>query len=428
MLFQSSSLLTLTALSILSHASTSVAGHARPHHHMHRSPMASGDDTLSASNLPRSNPGSVDVPLNELHLLQSESTAFQQWMNTWLDSETATDSSPAIALLRQEIQAYDGWINAWLDSAMAAGGAPPPPLPSSIPVTLPAGSSLVLPSAPSDSETASSSSMTDVVSPPATSAPATGQSFQKPSPRAQVNKNNLDYNPPSQTSFVTLASPKPAGPPIPTSLNVTSVPAAATPITSVSQSASADIAPSATAPVPSQPGSSSGLGQPGAQSSTSLAVYYGQTDATAKISLGETCQNENVDIVILAFLTDFFGPSGFPTINFGAACSGQTPQMQSAGASGLLSCPDMASQIKQCQGLGKKVLLSLGGSMATSAFPDDSKATEFANKLWDLFGAGTGVDAGLRPFGDVRIDGFDVGKSNYHPLKPRPHLLTPFRQ
>lgn len=70
----------------------------------------------------------------------------------------------------------------------------------------------------------------------------------------------------------------------------------------------------------------------------------------------------------------------------------------------------MASQITQCQSLGKKVLLSLGGSVATTAFSSDSQAAQFANQLWDLFGSGTGVDPGLRPFGQTKIDGFDVGK------------------
>ena len=70
----------------------------------------------------------------------------------------------------------------------------------------------------------------------------------------------------------------------------------------------------------------------------------------------------------------------------------------------------MASHISVCQSLGKKVLLSLGGSIAVSAFASDSQASEFATTLWDLFGAGTGVDPGLRPFGSVIIDGFDVGK------------------
>lgn len=418
MFFQSSSCIALAALAFFSHASTSVAGHARPHHHLRRFSMAFGDDTLSASKIPRSDAGSIEVPLDDLHLLQIETTAFQQWMKTWLDSETTMDPSPAIALLKQEIQAYEGWINAWLDSAMSAGGPPPPPLPSSIPVTLPPGSSLVLPSAPSDSATASSSSSAGLASPLATSTPPT---FQEPTPSTQASS-------PSQTSFVTLASQNSTGSQISTSLTVISVPTAATPIASDSQSASANIASSASAPAPSQPGPSSGSGQFDAQSSKNVAVYYGQTDATAKVSLGEMCQDANVDIVVLAFLNKLFGPGGLPTLNFGAACNGQTPQMESAGATGLLSCPDMASQIKQCQGLGKKVLLSLGGSNAVTAFPSDSKATDFANQLWDLFGAGTGVDAGLRPFGDVRLDGFDVGKSSILHVKPGSHLLKSYRQ
>ena len=401
MFFQSSSLIALTALSFLSHASTSVAGHARPYHHLHRSPMEFGDDTLSASKLPRSDPESIDVPVTELHVLQNEATAFQQWMNAWLDSEIAKGESPAVALLRQEFQAYGGWINAWMDSALTVGGPPPPPLPSSIPVTLPAGSTLVVPIVPA---TASASSVVVVAT-----------------PSTEASSNNPVNNLPSQTSFVTLASSKPSETLILTSSTAASVPAAATPIASDSQSASAS---SASAPTPSQPGSSSRPGQFDAQSSKNVAVYYGQTDATAQISLGELCQNQNVDIVVLAFLTEFSGPSGFPTLNFGAACTGQTPQMQSAGATGLLSCPDMASQIKQCQGLGKKVLLSLGGSLAKSAFSDDSDATQFANKLWDLFGAGTGVDAGLRPFGDVIIDGFDVGRSHILHVEPRAQMLT----
>ena len=357
--------------------------------------MEFGDDTLSASKLRRSNLGSIDVPVTELHVLQNEATAFQQWMNSWLDSETAKGESPAVALLRQEFQAYGGWINAWLDSALTVGGPPPPPLPSSIPVTLPPGSTLVVPSASSVAVVAT--------------------------PSIQANSSNTVNNPPSPTSFLTLASPKPSETLILTSSTGKSVPVAATPIASDSQSSDAS---SASEPNLSQPRSSSGSGLFDAQSSKNVAVYYGQTDATAQVSLGQLCQNQNVDIVVLAFLTEFSGPGGFPTLNFGAACSGQTPQMQSAGATGLLSCPDMASQIQQCQGLGKKVLLSLGGSLAKSAFSDDSDATEFANKLWDLFGAGTGVDAGLRPFGDVLVDGFDVGRSHILHMELRAQILT----
>lgn len=87
--------------------------------------------------------------------------------------------------------------------------------------------------------------------------------------------------------------------------------------------------------------------------------------------------------------------------------------MNAVGATGLQSCPSLASEIKTCQSSGKKVLLSLGGSLATSAFSSDDQASKFATTLWNLFGAGTGTDAGLRPFGDVALDGFDVDNEDH---------------
>ena len=85
--------------------------------------------------------------------------------------------------------------------------------------------------------------------------------------------------------------------------------------------------------------------------------------------------------------------------------------MQAKGASGMLACGQMAKDIATCQSQGKKILLSLGGATAQTAFTDDNQAATFASTLWNLFGAGTGLDAGLRPFGTTTIDGFDVGKS-----------------
>lgn len=121
------------------------------------------------------------------------------------------------------------------------------------------------------------------------------------------------------------------------------------------------------------------------------------------------CENENVDMVIPAFLTHFAGPGGYPIIDFGAACGGQTQQMLSAGAAGLLSCPLLASYITKCQGMGKKVLLSLGGGISDVALPDDENAKKVAKQLWNLFGAGKSENPGLRPFGNVTLDGFDIG-------------------
>lgn len=411
MFFPFSSLVAVsTTLAFL--ASTSVAGHT----HRHRARYAFQDESLKIQR----DGGSVQVPLNYLQLLQLEHSTFQQWMKTWLDTVQDTDEATATALLRQELQAYNGWVAAWLDSANAVGSPPPPPLPSSIPVTLPVTraksspvlsivsvqTTTVISVAPAVASSATSTSSVVSVDPQA------GEFYQRPK-YSPLSSSTIAIIPePSQTSFLTLTSQKTtenslSAPLIPTSTPALSI----TPI--LTSTPALTSAPAVTTPVVSstQPATPD-AGPPPPGGSNKVAVYYGQTPATAQTSLAQVCQNPNVDIVLLSFLTEFFGPGGFPALNFGSACGGQSRQMQSAGASGLLSCPDMASQIKQCQGLGKIVLLSLGGSIATSAFPDASEATSFANLLWDLFGAGTGVDPGLRPFGDVRLDGFDVGKSH----------------
>lgn len=96
-------------------------------------------------------------------------------------------------------------------------------------------------------------------------------------------------------------------------------------------------------------------------------------------------------------------------MDFGPACGGQSSQMEAKGATGMLQCGQLATDIATCQSSGKKVLLSLGGATAETAFTDDNQAITFASTLWNLFGAGTGLDAGLKPFGKTMIDGFDVG-------------------
>jgi len=143
----------------------------------------------------------------------------------------------------------------------------------------------------------------------------------------------------------------------------------------------------------------------------SLAVYYGQSNATAQVTLAQLCRDQNVDIVILAFLTTFFGPGEYPTVNFGAACNDEaTSAAKEKNATGLLSCQKLARDITACQAAGKKVMLSLGGAESTTAFSSDAQATEFATTIWNLFGSGTS-DQDLRPFGSVKVDGFDIGET-----------------
>ncbi|KAB8290772.1 hypothetical protein EYC80_008409 [Monilinia laxa] len=158
------------------------------------------------------------------------------------------------------------------------------------------------------------------------------------------------------------------------------------------------------------------------QSNSNIAIYYGQSPLTSSSSLSTQCTYPAIDIVIVAFVTsqtDFSGTSRYPTVNFGVACNfDQTPLMASQ-ARGLLYCPDLAREIKICQGVGKKVLLSLGGYTGTIAFGSEEEAIEFAGLLWGLFGPWEGnelkVDEGLRPFGRIVLDGFDIDSENNQP-------------
>ena len=76
-----------------------------------------------------------------------------------------------------------------------------------------------------------------------------------------------------------------------------------------------------------------------------------------------------------------------------------------------VSCSELATDIDIClTTYGKKVLLSIGGGGQSIIFNAASGASAFGGILWDLFGPPDNVDINLRPFGDVSVDGFDIGK------------------
>ena len=146
-----------------------------------------------------------------------------------------------------------------------------------------------------------------------------------------------------------------------------------------------------------------------AKASTNQAVYYGQTPLTANVTLATVCEDPSIDIVILAFLNEYFGPGGYPVLNLGAACgSDATTEAQAKGATGIPNCFEIAGNITQCQNKGKKVMLSLGGADGTTVFASKRQAVAFATTVWNLFGGGSS-EVG-RPFGNVKIDGFDIGE------------------
>lgn len=154
------------------------------------------------------------------------------------------------------------------------------------------------------------------------------------------------------------------------------------------------------------------------QSSKNVAVYFGQTPVTGGTTLAAQCPDPNIDIVILAFVISATDGGSYPRVNFGAACGGQTSAMAQE-APGLLSCPQLASDIATCQTTyGKKVLLSIGGATSGIVFATPTQASNFADVLWKLFGPIGNIDLALRPFGAVAIDGFDIGTSHLPCPKP----------
>jgi hypothetical protein len=111
-----------------------------------------------------------------------------------------------------------------------------------------------------------------------------------------------------------------------------------------------------------------------------VAVYYGASPATQQGGIIALCENPNVDIVVLAFLTEYVAGGGYPAINFGDACWAATPAQQAA-APDLQDCSNVAWEVQGCQAMGKKVLLSLGGGSSNSTLASDAQGQQFANTL-----------------------------------------------
>ncbi|KAL6806427.1 glycoside hydrolase family 18 protein [Trichoderma sp. SZMC 28013] len=135
-----------------------------------------------------------------------------------------------------------------------------------------------------------------------------------------------------------------------------------------------------------------------------LVIYWGAEDDSTTLS--DVCSDDSYGIVNLAFLNRFFADGGWPEISM-SGLDNTSDAQQSAGATGLKDGSGIVDAIKQCQSAGKLVILSLGGADADVTLQSDSDGEKIADTLWNLFGGGT-ENAELRPFGDVKLDGFDL--------------------
>ncbi|KAL8765535.1 MAG: hypothetical protein Q9194_006534 [Teloschistes cf. exilis] len=142
---------------------------------------------------------------------------------------------------------------------------------------------------------------------------------------------------------------------------------------------------------------------------SNMAVYWGQGPAQPR--LAHFCEDTSIDIIPIAFLNVFPDQAngGYPGTNFGNQCGSETYKNKDGSSSPLLSnCPSIGPDIKTCQALGKKILLSLGGAIPTDqSVKDDASAVSFAKFLWQAFGPEDATYDGPRPFADAVVDGFD---------------------
>ncbi|XP_014493495.1 hevamine-A-like [Vigna radiata var. radiata] len=120
-----------------------------------------------------------------------------------------------------------------------------------------------------------------------------------------------------------------------------------------------------------------------------IAVYWGQN--LNEGTLTTTCDNRNYEIVLLAFLTQY-GAGRTPAWNFAGHCDN--------GA--WKHCTELESEIKYCQGKGKKLLLSIGGDSPNYSLSSPEDAKEVANYIYTNFLSGN-----YGPLGSVTLDGVD---------------------
>ncbi|KAI1403265.1 glycoside hydrolase family 18 protein [Hypoxylon fuscum] len=131
---------------------------------------------------------------------------------------------------------------------------------------------------------------------------------------------------------------------------------------------------------------------PGA--SDNIAIYWGQNSAgssnagQSQKSLSEYCANADVDVIPIAFISNF-NPVSIDLTN-------------------MDSNKNIGQDISSCQKAGKTILLSIGGSMFTTGPSSPQQAQSLADQVWSMFGpAGNGGNSN-RPFGDAVVDGFDL--------------------
>ncbi|KAE8415655.1 glycoside hydrolase superfamily [Aspergillus pseudocaelatus] len=126
-------------------------------------------------------------------------------------------------------------------------------------------------------------------------------------------------------------------------------------------------------------------------SNNNIAAYWGKYRRQARVYQ-------------ISFLTRINGAGGVPEVNFANAGDNCT----TFSGTQLLDCPQIAEDIKECQSLGRTILLSIGGATYNEGgFSSEAAAAAGAKMIWETFGPVSNSSV-KRPFGDAVVDGFDL--------------------
>ena len=111
-----------------------------------------------------------------------------------------------------------------------------------------------------------------------------------------------------------------------------------------------------------------------------IAVYWGQDGREG--TLTDTCNTRRYNIVNIAFLS-VFGRGQTPRINLAGHCE-----------PALNNCQKFSNGIRNCQNLGIKVMLSIGGATEGYTLVSEEDARKLADYIWNNFLGKLGLGVG----------------------------------
>ncbi|KAJ5575617.1 Glycoside hydrolase superfamily [Penicillium sp. DV-2018c] len=144
-------------------------------------------------------------------------------------------------------------------------------------------------------------------------------------------------------------------------------------------------------------------------STSNMVVYWGQNSFNGKGDkaqqpLAHYCDNEDIDVIPMAFNMMVNGPGGAPEVDFSVT----SKDCEVFEGTQLKNCPKIGKDIEACQKKHKTILLSIGGATySEGGFKSEADAKEGAKLMWETFGPKQKGSKALRPFGDAALDGFD---------------------